>query len=130
MSWRNRMELLEPRRLLSSGAGSVDPSFGHLGKVIPKFGASVGLADLAVQADGKIIVVGGSGADATSDFFVARLNVDGTIDKTFGVGGSVRTDFRGGDDDAFHVALQSDGDIVVIGHAGANLAIARYLRSG
>ncbi len=63
---------------------------------------------------------------------------NGTLDNTFGTGGKVTTDFAGGDDAAFAVALQADGKIVAAGGAEAgrssfsygsneDFALARYL---
>lgn len=60
-------------------AGDLDPTFGVGGKVLAE---TVGfpVADLAVQPNGKIVVVG----KLNNDFAVARLNANGTIDKSFG----------------------------------------------
>src|SRR5579885_1516748 len=49
-----------------------------------------------------------------ADFALARYDADGSLDLSFGSGGRVVTDF-GGDDEAFAVAVQSDGKIVVAG---------------
>lgn len=43
--------------------------------------------EVAVQADGKIIVLGYSHNGAHEDVLLARYNADGTLDKTFGAGG-------------------------------------------
>jgi uncharacterized delta-60 repeat protein len=51
-------------------------------------------ADVAVQSDGKVVVVGVSvGADKR--FAVVRLNGNGTLDQSFGNGGGVLTAFTG-----------------------------------
>ncbi len=52
---------------------------------------------MAIQSDGKIVVVGYSTAGGTDDFAMARYNADGTLDASFGGAGKVTTDF-GGDD--------------------------------
>lgn len=56
------------------------------------------------------------------------------VDTTFGESGVAVRDFGFGDDEAFALAIQDDGKIVVAGYAfnGAvkNLAVARYLASG
>ena len=53
---------------------------------------------VAIQADGKLVVVGTSYKhnDYTEeDFVVTRYNTNGTLDNTFGTRGRVRTDFPG-----------------------------------
>jgi uncharacterized delta-60 repeat protein len=60
----------------------------------------------------------------------------GDLDPTFGVGGKVVTDLSGNNDEAQAVALQPDGNIVVVGHtpnvATGNVvfALARYRPNG
>lgn len=115
--------------------GTPDSSFSEDGKVI----TSIGTADdsawsMAIQPDGKI-VAGGSSYNSTTkdDFSLARYNVDGTLDEDFGVNGAVITDFFGGYDNAYSIALQTDGKIVVVGSSnyGNNyLALARYDSTG
>ena len=80
--------------------GDLDPTFGTDGKVLTDFdhGAPDIAYAVAVQADGKLVVVGTTYQDndfSNEDFAVARYNPDGTLDKTFGAGGKVQTDFPG-----------------------------------
>lgn len=63
---------------------------------------------------------------------LARYNTDGTLDTTFGSGGTVMTDFTPKIDFAFAVAIQADGKIVTAGVSGLGgahpkFALARYL---
>lgn len=120
-------------------SGELDPSFGVSGKVV--MGSSTtddDLRGLAFQPDGKIVVVGSSVDRSTNatDFVVFRLNNNGTLDPTFGVGGMVTTDFLGGLDHAFAVAVQPDGRIVVAGltlnlpSLHLSFALARYTTDG
>jgi uncharacterized delta-60 repeat protein len=101
--------------------GDLDPTFGTDGKVLTDFDHSTDIANaVAVQADGKLVVVGTTyiNNDYTGeDFAVARYNPDGTLDKTFGAGGKVQTDFPGLAAVASSVVVQSDGKIVVAGGA-------------
>jgi uncharacterized delta-60 repeat protein len=70
-----------------------------------------------VQADEKILVVGGAGGSG-GRFAMARYNDDGTLDDTFGGGdGKVMTNFTAGDDYADDVALGDNDTIVVAGTA-------------
>jgi uncharacterized delta-60 repeat protein len=112
--------------------GSLDSTFGSSGTVLTSFGGNLSAAfDVAVQPDGKIVVVGvaGSGA-AGSDFGIARYSATGTLDPTFGTGGLVTTDFGGGSDQANGVALQPDGKIVVVGPLQGKFGVARYNPDG
>jgi uncharacterized delta-60 repeat protein len=58
----------------------------------------------------------------------------GGLDPGFGSGGKVMTSFGSGDDDAFAVALQPDGRIVVAGYSingsGDDFAVVRYSKNG
>ncbi|MFA7382658.1 MAG: putative Ig domain-containing protein [Desulfurivibrionaceae bacterium] len=79
----------------------------------------LGATSMAVQADGKIVLVGGKTDGYLTDyadFVVARFNVDGSLDTSFGVDGKVTTDIRSGADRARDVAIQQDGKIVVAGY--------------
>jgi len=102
------------------GTGSL-PTLNNSGKVLTDFNHSTDIANaIAVQADGKLVVVGTTyiNNDYTGeDFAVARYNANGTLDKTFGVGGKVQTDFPGLAAVASSVVIQTDGKIVVAGGA-------------
>ena len=80
---------------------------------------------MAIQADGKIVVAGGS----NTDFAVARYNSNGTLDTSFDGDGKLTTDF-GGYDLANTMAIQADGKIVVAGGSDSNFAVARYNSNG
>lgn len=123
--------------------GSLDGSFGVGGKVNTPFVPSRDdeATDLALQTDGKIVVVGNADdASFDPDFAVARYQSNGNLDSTFGTGGVLTTDFGGGSSGssfAQRVVIQPDGKIVVAGHAslgstpaGNDFAVARYLSSG
>jgi uncharacterized delta-60 repeat protein len=117
--------------------GTLDLSFGDGGKAVTSFGAHDQAYAVAVQGDGKIVSAGSTGNVFTlvSDFAVARYNVDGTLDATFGSGGLVRTDFFGGGDEAHALVLQPDGKVVAIGYATRSdglpsFALVRYNPDG
>jgi uncharacterized delta-60 repeat protein len=120
--------------------GSLDASFGAGGKVHTDFGATFfeRANAVAIQSDGKIIAAGetNSGAAGT-DFALARYNSDGTLDTSFGSGGTglVVADFANAYDQAFALAIQSDGRIVAVGNTapvglGSDFALARYNGDG
>ena len=106
--------------------GDLDPTFSGDGKALTSIGVSSYGNDVAVQADGKIVVVGGSdaGAGGTTRFALTRFMPDGSLDPSFGGDGMVTTDFGNVAADA--VALQFDGKIVAVG----GQAVARYLPDG
>jgi uncharacterized delta-60 repeat protein len=106
-------------------AGSLDPSFGSGGVVTSPGSQGSPIGGIAVQPDGKIVVVGfGS---------LARYLPDGSPDSSFGVGGYVATAIS--DSDA--LALQSDGEILLAGATGpvsdsigSEFGVARYKPDG
>jgi TonB family protein len=115
--------------------GTLDASFGEGGKVITDFAGNYDQPHaVTLQPDGKILLVGHTAwNECDSDFALARYNIDGTLDTSFGQGGRVVTDFFGGRDEALAVVIQSDGRIVVTGRAMGdhpNLALARYTPRG
>jgi len=123
--------------------GSLDQGFGTNGSVETAFGdQSAEARGIVVQADGKIIVVGVSGAGSYSelnDFALARYNSNGSLDQSFGSGGKVKTHFPGVDNTgstATSVALQPDGKLVVGGYRKQSdrtpheFALARYNSNG
>jgi uncharacterized delta-60 repeat protein len=102
--------------------GTLDTSFGGDGIVTTAIspGASVDEAtDLAIQGDGKIVVVGAiQPTGGGQDFAVARYNADGSLDTGFGGGDGIVTQAvaaGSGTDQADAVAIQSNGAIVVAG---------------
>jgi uncharacterized delta-60 repeat protein len=114
--------------------GSLDSSFGTGGKVTTAVGSgSDQIYGVALQSDGKIVVVGYSN-DGTDKFATVRYNTNGLLDSSFGIGGKVITDIGSLIDRIYAVTIQLDGKIVVAGitHNGTNydIAIARYDSDG
>jgi uncharacterized delta-60 repeat protein len=68
----------------------------------------------ALQADGKILVVGDAELGTNSDLLVERFNADGSLDTTFGNGGAVITSLSTETTFGAGIAVQSDGKIVAI----------------
>ncbi len=114
--------------------GELDLTFSGDGKLTDRVGSAYGVA---IQPDGKIVVVGGSTSwDNADDFQISRYNPDGTPDTTFGVGtGRVTTDFGGNYEISSRVVIQPDGKILVAGASQnsvfmGGLAMARYNPDG
>jgi uncharacterized delta-60 repeat protein len=110
-----------------AGAGDLDPSFSGDGKLVTDFDVG-GASGVALQSDGKLVVVGDSGGD----FALARYDPDGLLDSTFAGDGTLTTDFGRDFEGASDVALRSDGKIVVVGGGGPgdDFALARYNPDG
>lgn len=115
--------------------GSLDTTFDGDGKVTTAFGSfnDIGGA-IAIQPDGKIIVVGYSENSTDADIAVVRYNVNGSLDTTFDGDGKVTTDIANSLNYLNAIAIQSDGKIVVAGYTGtsasADFAIVRYNSNG
>jgi len=134
---RSTADVTDPFTLIRYSAnGKVDRAFGRNGIATINFGRvlqNVGSGGLAVQPDGKIVVVGfASGEGSTDDFLVSRILPTGQLDSSFGSGGKVTTSFGNLNGGSFATALQSDGKIVAVGFQattteGVDLAVARYL---
>ncbi|MCB9173447.1 MAG: T9SS type A sorting domain-containing protein [Flavobacteriales bacterium] len=87
--------------------GSIDTSFN------PGTGASggstTGVYDVAIQADGKIIIVGNFFSyNGTNIKSVARINTNGTLDGVFNPG-------TGANDNIHSVSIQTDEKIIIAG---------------
>ncbi len=114
--------------------GSIDTTFGTDGSAVIDFGTPyVNIAAVAVQADGRVVVAGTESTTGYQKWVVARLNVDGTSDTTFGSGGKIITDF-GVNAAVAAMTIQSDGKIVVVGWEGSSypgqLTLLRYNTDG
>src|SRR5207247_1649268 len=74
--------------------GTLDTSFDGDGKLTTPFGGSddIGFA-VAIQGDGKIVVVGRTFNGSNWDFAVARYNADGSLDTSFDGDGKLTTTF-------------------------------------
>jgi uncharacterized delta-60 repeat protein len=119
--------------------GSLDLTFNGSGRAVFDYGDSGSETNaVLLQPDGKIVLVGMSGAGYLTDFVAARFNANGTFDRSFGSGGKLRTHFEGGygtGTRAFAAALQPDGKIVAAGeyhtdNGNSQFALARYNTDG
>src|SRR3954471_5098218 len=104
----------------AASPGDLDPTFSNDGWDAQTIHGFTSGNAMAVQADGKIVVVGTTqSAQGNYHFGVLRYLPDGTPDPGFGDGGKVDVGFENGatdaDASAAAVAVQSDGKIVVAG---------------
>lgn len=104
--------------------GDLDPTFGTDGIVVTDFGGDDRVADAAVDATGRIVVVGNSQVieDAEQEIFVARYTSSGVLDPSFGGGDGFVQLHVGSDlwDEASAVALYDDGRIVIGGRTSSD----------
>jgi len=118
--------------------GTLDTTFSGDGMVNTGFGSGRSdlSYDLALQSDGKIVVLGETwyAPYINCNFALARYNSNGTLDTTFSADGKVTTNFGGDYHHGRSVAIQSNGKIVVAGYrevpGDSSFALARYNTNG
>ncbi len=97
--------------------GSPDTSFGVGGSVeinIPH--SDMICYDVAIQADGKILLAGyQGGSGGFGNMLVVRLKPNGTLDNSFGTGGMFTLYLKGKHSECRQLAIQPDGKIVAGG---------------
>ena len=117
-------------------AGTLDATFAAGG--IRQTGLdSAGYAPSVAMHQGKILLAGTiDNPSGGEDFALARYNLDGSFDASFGIGGTVISDFDL-DDILLNVAVDAQDRIVVAGDVyrasttgHQDFAIARYLADG
>lgn len=126
--------------------GSLDTTFNSTGEIVTPIGTESSINDLLQQEDGKLVAAGGyfynDELGNHADFALARYNLNGTIDTSFGADGIVA--MAGGFGGlAQSVIQQTDGKLVVAGQANysgydelggyyyhSELALARYDADG
>jgi uncharacterized delta-60 repeat protein len=106
--------------------GDLNTWFGSDGKVTTDFGTDSDYAkSVAIDSQGRIVVGGGE-----ARFELARYMPDGTLDRSFGRRGKVRTEF-GARSTLNSIAIDARGRIVAAGAAANHaFALARYWPSG
>ncbi|KJV05698.1 delta-60 repeat domain-containing protein [Methylocucumis oryzae] len=121
-------------RYLSNG--ELDRSFSKDGIVMTELGDYDDEANsIIVQADGKILVAGVHYNGDDTDFAVVRYLANGQLDNAFGNNGIVITGLSTTKEQAYSVALQQDGKILVTGSIESNgnaadFALLRYNTNG
>jgi uncharacterized delta-60 repeat protein len=109
--------------------GTLDRRFGHKGVRSYGFDRDVVADDMAIDGEGRILVVGALGGDA----LVLRFDRAGRADSTFDGDGIALVDF-GGADDATALAVAPDGRIVITAAIrlsdSGDLGVARLDASG
>ncbi|MFN8160766.1 MAG: hypothetical protein U0R52_06960 [Solirubrobacterales bacterium] len=112
--------------------GQPDGSFGAGGVATRGVGSSARAFDVAVQKDGKIVVVGGDTFNASNDteIVVARFRPNGSPDQGFGKGGVARIRI-GTNSLAFALAVDRRNRVLVTGTSGTGRgAVVRLTPAG
>lgn len=116
--------------------GTLDTKFGNGGKIYPNIYYPQG--SVLFQPDGKIILAGQYYNNNTKeDFWLMRINYDGSLDNSFGTNGEVKVDLGNKEQDiVYRLALQNDGKIIAAGSTkissteGTDFALVRYNSNG
>jgi len=100
--------------------GDPDNSFSEDGLQTTKFETPSYATALALQSDGKIVVVGyttsiDENGESNSDFALVRYDANGSIDTSFGDNGKMVTIKSATDDIPNTITIQSNGKIIVAG---------------
>ncbi len=119
------------------GNGSLDVVFGNNGIVVTDFSGNNSLdgAYTGVVVGDKIILAGEIyESDVSSVFALARYNLGGSLDFSFGNNGLVTTDFSISTPDTrdivWGLAVEMGGKIIAVGQSSYNWAMARYNPDG
>lgn len=80
-------------QICPGAAGCLDTTFNGTGKqvIVTQGNGTTTDKDAAIQSDGKIVSLIN---ERTTEIMLIRLNTDGSLDTTFGVGGLVRTNWH------------------------------------
>ncbi len=108
----------------------LDPSFGTYGITNVLEGWMNTFT--AFQPDGKTLIAQPITSGGVSCFSVTRLDASGSLDGTFGTGGTVVTQVGTGNSTIYGVAVGPDGKILALGQADWNgiIAVVRYDSQG
>jgi uncharacterized delta-60 repeat protein len=106
--------------------GSLDATFGVDGRVqYPYLALSI-----ALQANGSIVVAGGTASVSSTDFVVSRYLSNGTLDSSFDTDGHAQVSFGGSNEYATDIAIQANGRFVVVGVSDSQIAVTRLTVAG
>ena len=96
--------------------GNLDLPFGSNSQV----SLGISTSDVAVDADGRVVLVGSAPGGGAYDFAVARFLADGSADPSFGQGGQVTIDFNNFYDFGYGLLFEDDGQMLVTGAVYSN----------
>ena len=118
-------------------SGVLDTSFNTVGYKTFNFASVSGNSynSIQIQADTKFLIAGQSMSGTSGVLVLSRHNADGSLDGTFGTGGTVQILSQSGTDNFNSVKVQPDGKILVsaqryISGQSYNFSIFRFDSSG
>jgi uncharacterized delta-60 repeat protein/RHS repeat-associated protein len=111
-------------RLTTSGA--LDTTFNSTGKQTLDWSADDVINGITVQDSGKIVAVG----LANSASGMARFTTSGSLDTTFGSGGTGKVALSGDWDQSMNLASLSDERLLVTGVSAGEVALHRFTADG
>jgi uncharacterized delta-60 repeat protein len=118
-------------RYTSAGALDTAGFGGGAGYVTTTIGDAAEGHDVAIQADGSIVVAGTVTYGARTYFAVARYQTNGQLDTTFNSTGIVTSTLSTGVSDAAHaVAIDNNNKILVAGTVDRDFGVVRYTSAG
>jgi uncharacterized delta-60 repeat protein len=97
--------------------GNIDYSFAESGIAEISLGDGDEFANAILCLPDKDILIAGSSVNGA---FLARYDLNGDPDLTFGTNGIIMTDFGTNENENYAITIQSDGKIVVAGVSGTN----------
>ncbi|UPQ79011.1 T9SS type A sorting domain-containing protein [Flavobacterium azooxidireducens] len=108
--------------LMINNNGSIDTSFGSNGKKIlnfPNNSRRYSISQMELVGTNKIIIAGNSTLNNTSvnekDIFVAKLNIDGSFDSSFGVNGLSILNITNYSENVAELSFYDNGDFILTG---------------
>jgi len=120
-------------RVFCGDSGSLDDSFGDSGTAVtPLVSLPAQAKALAVLADGRLLAAGEKAGSSYPDLALARFDVDGALDTSFGSAGRVVEDL-GSTSRANALLVGDDGTVVVGGSAyggDSDFVLIRYTAGG
>ena len=110
--------------------GTLDSSFDGDGRVLTSIGSSAEDAkSIAIDSLGRIVAMGYF-LDGGRNFAAVRYNTDGSLDANFDGDGKRTLTLRASQDFATSMAIDSNGNVLVVGNAASDVALARYHADG
>ncbi|MDN3690805.1 delta-60 repeat domain-containing protein [Chryseobacterium tructae] len=95
--------------------GYVDKTFNQKGFMFYPMGTKSEIKTLKILSDDKVLIAGTANNAGQTDFFIARLNPDGTYDSSFGTNGIKTIDFFGQNDQLNIMKILYNGKIMLGG---------------
>jgi uncharacterized delta-60 repeat protein len=107
-------------------SGNLDTSFGTNGKVIESLSSNYIVIQSVQNQNGKILVAGYY-YTTTYYLFLARYNLNGTIDTTFGINGYIMTNYEPNTyNNSDIMIVQSTNKIIILCKINSNYGLVRY----